>query len=64
MTERPTDVRYFTGHDSATLRVIVERYTADSLAMWLNGGEEVAKEAIAIANNAWAELVMRGEETA
>lgn len=60
-TIAPTDAGYFAGHDSATLRSIVETKTSESLTMWLNGGETVAADAMAIANNAWAELVTRGE---
>jgi hypothetical protein len=61
-TTSPTDPGYFASHDSNTLRSIVKTKTDESLTMWLNGGETVAKDAIAIANNAWAELVLRGEE--
>lgn len=54
-TTCPTDIRYFANHDSDTLRRIVKTKTDESLTMFLNGGEMVAKDALAIANNAWGE---------
>lgn len=61
-TISPTDPGYFADHDADTLRKIVATKTDESLSVFLAGNEALSMEAMAIANNAWAELVERGDE--
>jgi hypothetical protein len=55
---RPTDSNFFASHTDAALTSIVSRYTAQAAAM-VTTAPELATEAIALANNAWAEQVRR-----
>jgi len=57
----PTHPDYFRGHSDAILRSIVERFTRDSVAMAVNA-PIMAREAMAVANGAWAELLRRGTD--
>jgi hypothetical protein len=60
---RPTDPAFYAGRTVAELDTIIDRFTAQSAAIHLNGAPELAMEAMAIANAAWAAKVMRPPST-
>jgi hypothetical protein len=58
-TISPTNPAWYANHSDADLDTIIERYTAQSAAIHMNGAPELAMEAMAIANAAWAAKVER-----
>jgi hypothetical protein len=63
-TTGPTEIDFFAGHASRTLRLIAAEKTAASAwtAERFGADHPMALEALRIANAAWGQLVLRGEE--
>jgi hypothetical protein len=59
----PTEIDFFAGHSTASLRKIVDQKTAESAYVAMNSGADhpIAVEMMSIANAAWGQLVLRGE---